>query len=276
MRKTKLFFNCIVVFTLVLVTLGNTSMVAEAGGDTGNTRVDPYLLQLAQDHPDDVFQVIVQKVTKEKNPEKAVAEGGGKVIKHLDLIASFSAEMNGKEVLKLATHKDVRWISSDARVFLAGGFDSNTFKDEFKALAYTGSDGTEKWSDKAWKEVGESDGANKGKVMVVANSKCAAGNCLRLGGSNTSLTGRSVSRAAQLNNATSTTLTFKTRAQATTSTNGTVSVQVSSDKGNIGYLRLKIIGQQPGCQNLRYQRICLVLDNGALPRRGHCQWLSAR
>ena len=66
MRKTKLFFNLIVILTLVLVSFGNTSMVAKAGGDTGNPRVDPYLLQLAQEHPGDVFQIIFQKETKEK------------------------------------------------------------------------------------------------------------------------------------------------------------------------------------------------------------------
>src|SRR3990172_4614570 len=129
MRKTRLFFNVTVILMLVLTALGNTSVVAQAVKDKGNPSVEPYLLGLAQEHPDDVFQVIIQKVSKEKNPEKDVAEAGGKVIKHLDLIASFSAAMNGKEVLKLARHKDVHWISLDAQVFLAGGFDSNTFTD---------------------------------------------------------------------------------------------------------------------------------------------------
>ena len=50
-----------------------------------------------------------------------------KVKKQLDMIASFSAEMTGKEVFKLAKHKDVLWISIDAPVFLAGGFESNTY-----------------------------------------------------------------------------------------------------------------------------------------------------
>ncbi len=108
MRKTKLFFNMIVILTLALVSLGNTNMVAEAGKDMGDSRVDPYLLGLAQEHPEDVFSVIVQKTTKEKNAEWAVAENGGKVIKNLDMIASFSAEMNGREVLDLATRQDVQ------------------------------------------------------------------------------------------------------------------------------------------------------------------------
>ena len=109
----------------------------------------------------------------------------------------------------------------------------NTYTDNFNTIAFTGSTGTQPWETRPWTEAGESDGVNAGKVMVVANSKCAAGNCLRLGGSNTSLTGRSVSRAVPLVLVTSATLTFKTRAQATTATAGTVSVQVSSNNGAI-------------------------------------------
>ena len=146
MRKTRPFFNVIVILMLILMAFGNTSMVAQAGKDIGDPRVDPYLLGLAQEHPDDVFQVIVQKTTKDKNAEKVVAEGGGKVQKNLELIASFSAEMNGREVLKLASRKDVHWISMDAKVFSAGGFDSNTFKDEFNSIVYSGSTGTNTWS----------------------------------------------------------------------------------------------------------------------------------
>ena len=232
MHKIRRFFNGIVILMLVLTVLGNASLVSQAGKGTGNPKVDPYLLQLVQERPDDVFRVIVQKVTGGKNPEKAVVEDGGKVKKQLDLIASFSAEMNGREVLQLASHKDVRWISADAKVFLSGGFDSSTFKDGFITVGYSGSTGTQSWVLKPWVEVGESDGASKGKVMVVAGSNCAAGNCLRLGGSNTSLAGRGIYRPVPLALVTSATLTFKTRVQATSSTSGTVSVQVSQDNGN--------------------------------------------
>ncbi len=231
MRKTRRFFNIIVILTLALVSAGNTNMVAEAGKDMGDSRVDPYLLGLAQEHPEDVFPVIVQKTTKEKNAEWAVAESGGKVIKNLDMIASFSAEMSGSEVLDLATRQDVQWISMDAKVFTAGGFDSNTFKDEFNSISYSGSTGTNTWT-LTWKEVGESDGVNSGRVRVAANSNCAAANCLRLGGTNVSLAGRGISRSVPLVMVTSATLTFSTRVQATSSTSGTVSVQVSKDNGS--------------------------------------------
>jgi serine protease AprX len=231
MRNKKLIINLIVILMLVMTVPGNTSMVAGAGIDKSDPRVDPYLLQLVRDHPDDFFRVIVQKDSREKNPELDVAAGGGRVIKHLDLIDSFSAEITGKEVLKLAGHKGVLWVSSDAPVFLAGGFDSNTYTDNFNGPVYTGTNGTQPWDSRPWVEAGESDGVSAGKLMVIASSKCAAGNCLRLGGSNTSLTGRSISRAVPLGLVTSATLTFKTRAQATTSTSGTVSVQVSSNNG---------------------------------------------
>jgi len=236
MRKPNLLFYTIIILTLVLATLGNTSINAQVGENMDKLKVDPHLLQLVADHPDDTFRVIVQKNAESKdlpgeNPETAVMKGGGKVKKQLEMIASFSAEMTGKEVIKLASHKDVRWISRDAQVFLAGGFDSNTFRDEFNNIGFGGSAGTQPWGTKPWIEVGESDGVNNGKVTVVTSTKCAAGNCLRLGGSNTSLTGRGVYRPVPLTLVTSATLTLKTRTQVTSSTSGTVSVQVSSNSG---------------------------------------------
>ena len=231
MSKFKVFINGIVALVLVLTALGASSMTAQAGMDTDNSKMDPYLLGLIQEKPDGVFRVIVQKTTKEKDAEWAVAENGGRLQKPLEMIDSFSAEMSGKEVLELATRQDVHWISSDARVFVAGGFNSNTFKDGFNSISYSGSTGTNTWT-LTWKEVGESDGVNSGRVRVAANSNCAAGNCLRLGGSNVSLAGRGVYRPAPLVSVTSATLTFTTRVQATSSTTGTVSVQVSKDNGS--------------------------------------------
>ena len=69
MSKTKLFFNVIVILTLVLVSLGNTSMVAQAGNNKYEPKADPRLLQMAADHPNDTFKVIVQKECEEQGCE---------------------------------------------------------------------------------------------------------------------------------------------------------------------------------------------------------------
>ena len=82
MRKTKLFMNLIFILMLVLTALGNTSMVALA--DNQDPKADPNLLQLANEHPDYVFPVIVQRELKNKDlpdddPETAVEKVNGKV-----------------------------------------------------------------------------------------------------------------------------------------------------------------------------------------------------
>ena len=73
MHKHTLFFNLIVILTLVMVTLGNTSMVAQAGKDNDVLKVDPRLLQMAVENPNATFMVIVQKETKNKDLKRCRA-----------------------------------------------------------------------------------------------------------------------------------------------------------------------------------------------------------
>jgi len=61
MRKTKLFINMIFILTLVMTTVGNTTMVAQAGDNKDELKADPRLLQMAEENPDAIFMVIVQK-----------------------------------------------------------------------------------------------------------------------------------------------------------------------------------------------------------------------
>ncbi len=110
MRKTKLFFNMIVILTLVLTALGNSTMVAEAGNKNDEPKADPRLLQMAEENPDATFMVIVQREVKNKNvqeddPEEEVEKGGGKVKKQFKMVESFSAELTGKQILNLAKKK---------------------------------------------------------------------------------------------------------------------------------------------------------------------------
>ena len=119
MRKSKLFINMIVILMLVLTALGNTSLVAQAGKGNEELKADPRLLQMAADNPDATFMVIVQREVKNKDaqeddPETDVEKEGGKVKKQFKFVESFSAELTGKQILKLAKKKKVRWISADA------------------------------------------------------------------------------------------------------------------------------------------------------------------
>jgi hypothetical protein len=150
-----------------------------------SARMDPDFLTMVQAYPDASFKVIVQKDAKNKDLkalelEDEVLKGGGQVRKQLDLIVSFSAEMTGKQVEKLAKNPKVRWISPDAPMVSSalkpGTF---TFRNEFNFRSFSGSSGTQNWSATPWVEIGEWDGPNYGSIRV-ENDHCVATACLTL------------------------------------------------------------------------------------------------
>ena len=125
--KVKRLHLLMVLALVASLVMSLTAMPTAVQAKKDDLKADPRLLQLAAEHPDDVFKVIVQRDVKNKdlpdeNPEAAVANGGGRVKKQLQMIESFSAELTGKEIEKLARHKKVRWISLDAPMFSTGTF----------------------------------------------------------------------------------------------------------------------------------------------------------
>mgnify|MGYP003487887871 FL=1 len=85
MRKSKFFINVVFILILLVTALGNTSLVAQAGNGNDELKADPRLLQMAEENPDAIFMVIVQKEAKNKDlpdddPDVAVEKGGGQII----------------------------------------------------------------------------------------------------------------------------------------------------------------------------------------------------
>ena len=237
-------FNLIVALSLVLTALGATgAMGAMAKKD--DPKVNPNLLQLAQEHPDFLFPVIVQKELKNKDlpdddPETVVEKANGKVNreKKMDFIASFSADLTGKEIIKLAKNPKVRWVSLDAPLFSTGtGFD--TVLDEFPVKAYNGNNGTVNWSGD-WTEVGETAGSDslRGRFTTVYSSRCEGGvyNCLRVE-PDPSLPNIYVYRQVDLSGAATATLSLYRKNELNNSvigilgTNEEVNLQISADGG---------------------------------------------
>jgi serine protease AprX len=228
MRKTKQLINGIFILILVLTALGSTAMSAQAGNGNDELKADPRLLQMAAENPDATFMVIVQKEAKNKDlpdddPEAAVEKGGGQVKKQLDLIVSFSAELAGKEIEKLAKNPKVRWISADAPMVSTAAPGMDSVRDEFTAKAYSGNNGTVTWSTD-WKESGESTSHKAGLIQAVGSTVCSgnSGNCLRID-PNTP-TGISVYREANLTGFVSVWLSFYRNNQL--NVNGGISEQV--------------------------------------------------
>jgi len=186
MYRTKFLINLTFILVLVMTTLGNISIVARAGNGNDELKADPRLLQMAVDNPDATFMVIVQKDAKNKElkdmeVEDEVLKGGGQVKNQLDMIVSFSAEMTGKEIVKLAKHSKVRWISADAPVVSTAKPGMDTMRDEFTNNSYSGNNSTANWSTN-WIEVGDGTGSSGDLIQTVGNSACSggAGYCLRL------------------------------------------------------------------------------------------------
>ncbi|MDX1546417.1 MAG: T9SS type A sorting domain-containing protein [Rhodothermales bacterium] len=87
-----------------------------------------------------------------------------------------------------------------------------TYRDEFSATAYDGTNGSMDWSPEAWQEESESDGTGNGFVRVVSSSYCASGNCLRLEGDNPSKD-YAARRTLDLTGGTAATLSYNYRRQ---------------------------------------------------------------
>jgi serine protease AprX len=224
----------IFILTLVLAGLGNTAMTVQAGNGNDELKADPRLLQMAEENPDAVFMVIVQKEAQNKDlkdmeVEDEVLKSGGQVKKQLDLIVSFSAEMTGKEIVKLAKHPKVRWISADAPMVSTAAPGMDAALDNFTSASYSGSNGTVSWGSN-WTESGESTSATGGYMRVVSNSACSGGSgyCLRI---QPYSTGRYVYRKLNLSGTVSIQLSFY-RDNKITSGSGAVALEISSNGGS--------------------------------------------
>ena len=104
------------------------------------------------------------------------------------------------------------------------------YRDEFNSQSFAGSNGALLWSN-AWQELGESNGANQGRVRVSAGVRCASTRCLRIGANGGSIIGRGVSRAADLTGFSRATLSFSYRRWKINDGAGSVTLAVSSDGG---------------------------------------------
>jgi serine protease AprX len=103
-----------IVIALVFL-LGLLGITPSAHPYTG-VRVQPELVLAAQQAPQQMISVIVQKKGQGSDPEALVAALGGKVTKSLGIINAFAAEMTAETALDLARSESILWVSLDARM----------------------------------------------------------------------------------------------------------------------------------------------------------------
>ena len=239
MSRKRNIFNAFLALVLTFSLLAASSSSALAKKDDP-PKADPRLVQMATDNPDATFMVIVQRDAKNKDLKKmeledGVTKGGGKVTKQMDLIVSFSAEMTGKEILKLAKDPKVQWISADAPMVSTGGPGIDSVSDKFTSVSYNGNDGTQTWSTD-WTEgnqYGDSAVSTEdvGVFMVGQHSQCAGGTAFCLMADPT-YAGGYVYREVNLKNAAFAQLSFyRNNPLSGYYYTGKVKLEVSSDGG---------------------------------------------
>jgi serine protease AprX len=193
-------------------------------------KVELSLLQTAQERPDRVVRVIVQRSRVASELEDRLLKLGGKMLMDLSLINAFSAELPAGGAIKLAMDPGVRFISLDGEMERSTLFNALTVADNFASSTFNGSSGTQPWLG-PWLESGENDGVTLGKLRVGSSSKCASGNCFVFGGGYSNISDYSLTRYANLAGANTATLSFNYRRSVSSISYGSVSVQLSGDGG---------------------------------------------
>lgn len=235
MHRINRYIHLLVALCIVIMLLGSTSISAGASKD--ELKADPRLLQMAEENPDATFMVIVQKAAKNKalkdlglledesditeepdtEVEEEVLKGGGQIKKQLDMIVSFSAEMTGKEIEKLANHPRVRWISVDAPVISTSTSDPRVC-DDFSVTAYNNNNGSQTWASN-WIEGADDNKPGNGNVKIASGT-------LQLKYGN-----RSIKRQVNLSGNIYAALSFQYKRRSFDDANDYVSVQISKDGG---------------------------------------------
>lgn len=104
-----------------------------------------------------------------------------------------------------------------------GGSCDDTFRDEFNARSFSGSDGTLNWTGN-WQEVGESNGPTSGDIQVTNDESNYQ---LRIRDNDNG--GEGVEREVNISGASSATLTFDYRREGLDNANDYVKVEISSN-----------------------------------------------
>jgi serine protease AprX len=98
----------------LLLSLAWPALSNPAAGLSPTSRIQPVLLELAAQQPDQLVSVIVQKTAEDDRVEKVVSTLGGAVTGDLHIINAFAAQLRAQAAAQLSRVDGVRWVSLDA------------------------------------------------------------------------------------------------------------------------------------------------------------------
>jgi serine protease AprX len=116
MLKELKFLNVLLILALLATLAGSFGFNASAT----QAKAHPLLVQIAEQAPEKLVSVIVQKASQGPQAEALAVKLGGVVTKDLRIIHAFSARMSARDAMALAKSPGVRWVSPDASVVKTG------------------------------------------------------------------------------------------------------------------------------------------------------------
>jgi hypothetical protein len=198
----------LVAFLILVLTLAPAPVNTQAAAN-----VQPALLAMAVEQPDEPVRVFIQKSDSTADVESLVTDLGGAVIKDLHIINALVAEMEAETAVNIALDASVNWVSLDSPVVKSQTYETFTVRDEFNNTAYTNNDGSAHWTSD-WQEGGESNGPSYGDIRAYFG---------RLLISNYN---RSLKRSANLSGAETAVLTFDYRLYSFDSSSDYVTIEI--------------------------------------------------
>ncbi len=215
MKRSQQLTQLIMAIVFVGSLLAPSAFAVQPGG---TDRLQPILLDIAAESPEEYVRIIVQKDGDAGQPERVTEALGGTLLHDLYFINAFAAELPASAVVRLARAAGVSYVSLDAPMVPTAASVTQTLLDTFSTISYRNNDGDVKFS-ADWVEVGEADGPGDGDVRIKDQR-------IQIKDDN-----RAVYRAADLVSATSPTLTFDYRRISFDKKSDFVAVVVSVDGG---------------------------------------------
>jgi hypothetical protein len=155
-------FPTLIAIILIFSLLAPAALLA----DMTQPRMGSLLAELIRVDPAGMVRVIVQKAYDSDRAERYVEARGGTVLKELELIQAFAAQLPAREVPNLSKLAAVRLVSLDAPVTTTGILAQNeTLADYFTIQSYNNNNGSQAWSS-AWTEINDDGQPDGGKIKI--------------------------------------------------------------------------------------------------------------
>ena len=187
--------------------------------DFTQPRMSASLAEAIAANANGMLRVIVHKAYDSDLAERYVEARGGKVLKELDLIQAFAAQLPASAIPKLSRLASVSLVSMDAPVKTTSIItQTDTLLDRFDLRLYNNNDGTQPWAGD-WFEINDDNQPDGGKVKIDKDQ-------LKLEDKN-----RGIQRSADLSLAETASLSFYYRRDKLDKPSKYVNLDISTDGG---------------------------------------------